>query len=1546
MANIDLNISPYFDDFDDNKDFLRVLFRPGFPVQARELSQAQTILQQQITRMGNYLFKDGSRVTGAKIDFDNQSKKMTLTGSSNISFPSTGARIGAILANLSTLEGKVISNASGSVKAVVLSNPVGTVGTNSVGSIYLKYITSTTFSTAGGYIYATVADNPSLTAEIYNTYSAISDCSLAHIEEGVYYIQGFFTRVAKQTVVIDATNKNPSVKLGFTVSESLITPNSDATLFDNARGSTNEGAPGAHRLKQTLSFGIRSLTANNDPNFFQVMVIENGVAQQQSTRGGVNSGIGDVLATRTFEGHGDFSVDPISIKYSRSDSEDAFYVNSSKIKAYVRGFRIDQRVNTNLKVPKPLSFNRVNSQTIAVTGVPYINVNKEADVAMGGFTSATSNDPHLHTNRLLLQDSDNKTYGYARAYALEDRNQPKLHLYDIKFFQKLRLEGPPKTLSIGNDVKSTRDTKGYYVELENTGSADVDHVTDSEILVIDFNKPFRKGQVIRSSVNTSFNSTIAAATTYSWADITNIRSKTGNFKVEKKSLAKVQNATGKLFGETQSAVKTARDDAKVFDNDFEVLFANPPVIASTSGSTAITPNTADTLFSTANANGDFTRTRIDDGNEISKKLKYVYLKIRNDRTSSINYGWSAQDRESTLLYSDIYDVYGISKSDANNTFSHFKQINITISGGGIIPQGSIVTGTTSKCRGLVALSNSDKNQSELTGSAGYHTSRSGTGSTEVLEIIKENATSNFIANEILLVTTPNDLDSFVNQVTYVSDRTAIIVDTLEKFGTDIIDNYFLDDGQRNNILETGRIIRKPLIRAPEVGDLTIFFSYFEDQDTTNKFYYNADSYSSAGFFATDPRFFEKPVDLGNKDRTKGIKLRDVIDFRKKVTTNNNTGQNTFHFNHKSITNRPFLLPGIGETGATPAAKFTMTYDEYLSRYDIYYVATKPYFGLKRFSSLAARNPQIPKFDSSLGMPIATALIPAAFKDVSEIITVPQDNKRYTMKDIGGIEKRIRNLEDAISLSFLETQALTDDTANRTKLGFIVDDFKTDKDDVIQDNDLSTAKASIADESLRPLSVPTYVETEILDSSAGALTEAGIDPYYFDQGFLTKTYTQSTFLDQPQASSSVRVNPYAELTYKGYITLDPAREFNVDPAKKELTKFLIDRNGIVNDSEVSVNEFNLNVVPIPMSEPWSESWNDIGDATVTTSQSGNRRTVNTAQNQIRNIKQKQFVTRDTATSFNLEQIKIDRDAFCPSREIVFKAEGLRPNVSLIATFEYINVTDLCQMTDNSTGDVTYINTNKGTLTTDALGMIRGRFTIPPSTFKTGQLRFTLFDSTKTTIASAIYIVASKYEVGFLSKFRTDGVEDVTIRTEEQTVTTTSTEYLQYGGGGGGGDSWGDSPPSYNPSYMDMNYGDFGFGSHNDGSGDEGGGGGGGKIVCTMMNKMYNMPMYSNRVWMRYNKFKKLDDAYELGYHKLFLYFVKKMPTNTYIRTALEWFAKTRTHGLQEEMKGNYFTFNSLVLRLFRPIVWFTGKLVQKGYLKKANVRSIKRIQSNW
>ena len=51
-----LNVSPYFDDFDKNKNFSRVLFKPGSPVQARELTTLQSILQNQIEQFGTHFF--------------------------------------------------------------------------------------------------------------------------------------------------------------------------------------------------------------------------------------------------------------------------------------------------------------------------------------------------------------------------------------------------------------------------------------------------------------------------------------------------------------------------------------------------------------------------------------------------------------------------------------------------------------------------------------------------------------------------------------------------------------------------------------------------------------------------------------------------------------------------------------------------------------------------------------------------------------------------------------------------------------------------------------------------------------------------------------------------------------------------------------------------------------------------------------------------------------------------------------------------------------------------------------------------------------------------------------------------------------------------------------------------------------------------------------------------------------------------------------------------------------------------------------------------
>ena len=57
MAQLtNLNVSPYYDDFDKDDNFNRVLFRPGFAVQARELTSLQSILQDQIESQGSHIF--------------------------------------------------------------------------------------------------------------------------------------------------------------------------------------------------------------------------------------------------------------------------------------------------------------------------------------------------------------------------------------------------------------------------------------------------------------------------------------------------------------------------------------------------------------------------------------------------------------------------------------------------------------------------------------------------------------------------------------------------------------------------------------------------------------------------------------------------------------------------------------------------------------------------------------------------------------------------------------------------------------------------------------------------------------------------------------------------------------------------------------------------------------------------------------------------------------------------------------------------------------------------------------------------------------------------------------------------------------------------------------------------------------------------------------------------------------------------------------------------------------------------------------------------
>ena len=128
-----LNVSPYFDDFNEDKNFKRVLFKPGSPVQARELTQLQTILQNQMEKFGQHFFKEGSMVIPGQIGYDNQYFAIQLEDTF----------LGIPLSEyLDKLVGKKIIGQTSGVEAKVVNFLLSTKSDKGKYTLYIKYTKS------------------------------------------------------------------------------------------------------------------------------------------------------------------------------------------------------------------------------------------------------------------------------------------------------------------------------------------------------------------------------------------------------------------------------------------------------------------------------------------------------------------------------------------------------------------------------------------------------------------------------------------------------------------------------------------------------------------------------------------------------------------------------------------------------------------------------------------------------------------------------------------------------------------------------------------------------------------------------------------------------------------------------------------------------------------------------------------------------------------------------------------------------------------------------------------------------------------------------------------------------------------------------------------------------------------------------------------------------------------------------------------------------------------------------------------------------------
>ena len=319
------NANPYYDDYDEDKKFLRLLYKPGYAVQARELTQAQTIIQKQIERFGNHIFRNGSIVTGADTFFAN---------TTFLKLESTYA--GSDVSANSFVGKTIVDNTTSPTKRAEVIKVFDTdAGTGDPKTLLVQvnfgsFESGNTFATFEDTpVFANVATSGSGTGQIFS------------ITEGVYYYDGFFIKNSAQTVAVSKYTTTGNARVGLEVTESVLDYTSDTSLLDPAQNASNFQAPGSDRYKIDLVLATRALDSEDDEKFIEIARIENGELVKYF-KTPIYSVLEDTLARRTFDESGNYTVKTFKIALEDNASNTAnMDIVLSPGKAYVFGYEYE-----------------------------------------------------------------------------------------------------------------------------------------------------------------------------------------------------------------------------------------------------------------------------------------------------------------------------------------------------------------------------------------------------------------------------------------------------------------------------------------------------------------------------------------------------------------------------------------------------------------------------------------------------------------------------------------------------------------------------------------------------------------------------------------------------------------------------------------------------------------------------------------------------------------------------------------------------------------------------------------------------------------------------------------------------------------------------------------------------------------------------------------------------------------------------------------------------------------------------------------------------
>ena len=1014
---------PYYEKYNENDNYVKVLFSPGKPLQAQELGNMQTYIQNQFSVLGDTLYKNGSPASGAYVTFS--ADQPVLRVSCNTTYEN-------FITKLETLKGTdMICDISGVTYSIRVSDYYVQYQKDSSGRttsnilnyyILFSYLSDTfTIPTLTPITFYIKSDSSAGSITAYASTSQMPNPTKALTatnSEGYIYIDGYFVHANKNAnantkkeagpLIVDILNdindityssipvyddnNNPvyipysdmQYYIGFEITRNYITSADDTNLFDQASGSVNYKSSGADRY-QVLPI-LTSYYYYNDDNtnfttaskdFIQSLVIKNNtiIKQQVAT---INGTLEDTLAERTYDESGSYTVNPWKVQLYDIDNDNSKYtVQIDAGLGYIMGYRVETLVSTSITNDKPrndyITMNNITSYVkddCYTYGLFQTTINTVTDEEITGTTYILKQSTNITGLKIYTKD---KTTNYISGTD---------YTYD-------------SSTNIVTVLSETLKTDGglcsYNYSNYPVGSLQA------------YNFPnFKKLQNIRVYSDT-------------YENIKDLSIYERNLK-EVLPSSYIYPENDESTDEEKEALEKEREEKirmKVFDCDlvgkyFMIYFLNTKYISSIFAQGKCICTVEDDIITSAvnlyQIDGFAKLFGTEQPKIIDTGSKYV--KADTGMNSTIEYMYTAITKASCSGGSIVFTVP--TNVNSKSTVTSNALVYIHDSSGNYLDTSNLdfdVEGTGSNT--YITISKRDiADSSDLiedeTYTIAYKITQNGfTARTKTLHTVER--TYNLQDDD--------DINLELCDIVRI-DKITISNEEIDS------SKYSLDNGQRDYIYDYGHVTGLIKSGAASSGNqVTIQFTYFEHSGYGPCNAYSYVTLGNSNYYSNKDSYANIPEYTASNGST--YILRDCLDFRPLISGN--------------LEN--YNLP-------TPDSSVSFSFQRYLPRYDSVCVSKSGEFFIN--TGIASDDPQIPNIPdgciSIYTLYNAPYVINTDFVKVSYI-----NNQRYTMKDISHLENRIYNLETTISLSQLEQDAvnmqITDSNGlNRYKTGIFTDNF--------------------------------------------------------------------------------------------------------------------------------------------------------------------------------------------------------------------------------------------------------------------------------------------------------------------------------------------------------------------------------------------------------------------------------------------------------------------------------------------------------------------------